>query len=189
MNVEAIISNITRRENEPICDMTMAMGICRPAKMDEIVERGTETGVSSFLFYYSDKSYAKMKDESSSVRKLPRLKRIAIAAAKQSKRSLIPKIIDFQTFSETIKLVSDYDFAVLAESRKLSKSIESVFVRNNDTKKVLLMVGPESGLSDDEFDAAVETGFVPVSLGPRRLRAETAGIIFPALVLNRLGDL
>jgi 16S rRNA (uracil1498-N3)-methyltransferase len=53
----------------------------------------------------------------------------------------------------------------------------------------LLLIGPESGLTDEEYNTAVEYGFKPVNLGVRRLRAETAGIILPALVLNRLGDL
>lgn len=187
--VKGIISNITRLENEPYVDITLAMGICRPAKLDEVVEKSTELGVSSFLFYFSEKSYLHNYDESSAGRKKARLKKIARAAAKQSLRSVIPEIQDFVMFKDVIRLSIDYDISLVAESKPGSKSVDETVSPSADTKKVLLLIGPESGLTDDEYDTAVEYGFKPVNLGIRRLRAETAGIIFPALVLNRLGDL
>jgi 16S rRNA (uracil1498-N3)-methyltransferase len=187
--VKAIISSVTRLENEPHVDLTLAMGVCRPARMDEVVEKGTEIGISSFLFYYSEKSYARFGDEKSTRNKTARLVRVARAAAKQSKRTLIPEIREFILFAELLPLARDYHLALIAENKPESKSVEETILPSPDIGKLLLMVGPESGLTDDEFDMAVSAGFKPVSLGGRRLRAETAGIIFPALVLNRLGDL
>ena len=187
--VKAIISNITRLENEPHIDLTLAMGVCRPGKMDDVVEKGTEIGVSSFLFYYSEKSYSRFGDEKSTRNKTSRLVRVARAAAKQSRRALIPEIREFVLLSELLTLARDYDLALVAEARPEAKTVDEAVMSSTDTKKTLLLVGPESGLTDDEFDAAVDAGFRPVTLGVRRLRAETAGIVFPALVLNRLGDM
>ena len=187
--VKGIISNVTRLENEPYIDITLAMGICRPGKMDEVVERSTELGVSSFLFFFSGKSYLREYDENSVKRKITRLKKIARAAAKQSLRSVIPEILDFVMFNDIIKLSIEYDMALVAESKPGSKAVDETISPSANTKKLLLLIGPESGLTDDEYDTAVEYGFRPVNLGIRRLRAETVGIIFPALVLNRLGDL
>ncbi len=165
------------------------MGICRPGKMDEVVEKSTELGVSSFLFYFSEKSYLHNYDENSVRRKIIRLKKIARAAAKQSLRSVIPEIRDFVMFKDVIRLSIDYDISLVAESKPGSKSVDETVSPSADTKKILLLIGPESGLTDEEYETAVEYGFSPINLGIRRLRAETAGIIFPALVLNRLGDL
>ncbi|UCC81305.1 MAG: 16S rRNA (uracil(1498)-N(3))-methyltransferase [Candidatus Zixiibacteriota bacterium] len=187
--VKGIISNVTRLEKEPYVDITLAMGICRPAKMDEVVEKSTELGVSSFLFYFSEKSYLHNYDENTAGRKITRLRKIARAAAKQSLRSVIPEIRDFVMFKDVIKLSIDYDIALVAESKSGSKSVDETLSPSADAKKILLLIGPESGLTDDEYETAVEYGFSPINLGIRRLRAETAGIIFPALVLNRLGDL
>ena len=187
--MKGIISNVTRLENEPYADITLAMGICRPAKMDEVVERGVELGVSSFLFYFSEKSYLQEYDENSVKRKISRLTRISRAASKQSLRSIVPEIRDFAMFNEVIKFSIDYDISLIAESKSGSDSIEKAVSPAPEIKKLLLLVGPESGLTDDEYNTAVEYGFKPVNLGIRRLRAETAGIILPALVLNRLGDL
>jgi 16S rRNA (uracil1498-N3)-methyltransferase len=187
--VTGLISNVTRLENEPFHHITLAMGICRPSKMDLIVEKGTEIGVSSFIFYYSEKSYLKIKGDSSSVRRISRLQKIVRAAAKQSKRSVIPSVMQFKTFAETLGVRGDYDRSLLADSSISSRTIEQAVRKSHDLKKLLLLIGPESGLTDDEISLAIDAGFSPVRLGPRRLRAETAGVIFPTLVLNYLGDL
>ncbi len=187
--VKGLISNVTRLENEPFHNITLAMGICRPSKMDFIVEKGTEIGVSSFIFYYSEKSYLKIKVDSSSVRRISRLKKIARAAAKQSKRSVIPPVAQFKTFAETLSIKGAFDRSLIAASNRLSRTIEQTIQKSHDLKRLLLMVGPESGFTDDEILSAIEAGFLPVRLGPRRLRAETAGVLFPTLVLNYLGDL
>jgi 16S rRNA (uracil1498-N3)-methyltransferase len=188
-SVTALISSVTRLENEPFCQITLAQGLCRPNKMDEIVEKGTETGVSSFIFFFSEKGYCSMPDGSSSARKVARLRRIARAAAKQCKRSLIPTIRELMTFSEVLSLKNEFDLALLATRGPSSKSVEYYFGDSAVFKKILLLVGPESGLSDDEINACLGRGLLPTSLGARRLRAETAAMIFPALVLNRLGEI
>lgn len=187
--VTGIISSTVRLENEPFHHICLAMGICRPAKMDYIVEKGTEIGVSSFLFYYSEKSYSKIKEDLSSVRKISRLRRLITAAVKQSGRSVIPSVGGFKTFTEILALAPDYDISLAATIHAESRPIERILPKSHELKKILLLVGPESGLSDDEIESARSAGFLPVSLGPRRLRAETAGIIFPSLVLDHLGDL
>lgn len=187
--VKGLIANVTRLENEPFHNITLAMGICRPARMDFIVEKGTEIGVSSFIFYYSEKSYLKIKGDSSSVRRISRLKKIVRAAVKQSKRSVIPSVSQFKTFAETLGIKGEFDLSLIAISNRSSRNMEQAVRKSHDLKKLLLLVGPESGFTDDEISLAIETGFLPVRLGPRRLRAETAGVLFPTLILNHLGDL
>ncbi len=187
--VRGLISNVTRLENEPFHNVTLAMGICRPSKMDFIVEKGTEIGVSSFIFYYSEKSYLKIKVDSSSVRRISRLKKIVGAAAKQSKRSVIPSVMQFKTFAETLGIKGEFDLSLIAILNKSSRTMEQAVQKSHDLKKLLLLVGPESGFTDDEISSAIDAGFSPVKLGPRRLRAETAGVLFPTLILNHLGDL
>ncbi|HBC47595.1 MAG TPA: hypothetical protein DEO84_05580 [candidate division Zixibacteria bacterium] len=187
-SVTGIIASTSRLENEPFYNVTLAQGICRPNKMDEIVEKGTEVGVSSFIFYYSDKGYSKQTEESSS-RKTSRLVRIARAAAKQSKRSIIPNIAEFVSFVDLLDQRKDYDLALVAHQDASSKPIEHYLEEITAIRKILLLVGPESGFSESEFEACLNAGFMPTGLGPRRLRTETAAMIFPALILHQLGDL
>jgi 16S rRNA (uracil1498-N3)-methyltransferase len=188
-SVTGIISSTTRLENEPFFNVTLAQGICRPQKMDEIVEKGTEIGISGFIFYYSDKGYSKQQEDSSSSNKISRLARVARAAVKQSKRSIIPAINDLVTFAQLLDMRKNYDLALVAHQSTESKPLDHYLEDTNAIRTIILLVGPESGLSETEFEACLRAGFLPTSLGPRRLRAETAALIFPALILNRLGDL
>ena len=183
-----IISS-TRRENEPYYEITLAQGICRQNKIDDIIDKGTELGVTSFIIYYSDKSYSKINDDKSAGAKLNRLNRIARAAAKQSKRSVIPTISIVLSFNDTLKFATEHDISLIAALHPESRMIKDYLHKSIDAKKILLLVGPESGLSDEEVESAVRSGFKPISLGPRRLRTETAGILFPALALSYLGDI
>jgi 16S rRNA (uracil1498-N3)-methyltransferase len=187
--VTGLISSTTRLENEPFYNITLAQGICRPNKMDDIVDKGTELGVSGFIFYYSDKGYTKQSEDSTDSRKESRLVRITRAAAKQSKRSIIPAIYKFITFPDLLELRADFDLSLVAHQSPDSMPIEHFLSEISAIRKILLLVGPESGLSESELNACLNAGFMPATLGPRRLRTETAGIIFPALILNRLGDL
>ena len=184
-DIVGIIAATTRLENEPFYQITLAQGLCRQGKMDEIVEKGTELGVSSFVFFYSEKGYA---DEAPN-RRLKRLDRVARAAAKQSKRSIIPSVSDPIPFTQMLRLRNQYDLSLAAVFHPQARPLETYLGEMSAIKRILLAVGPESGFSDIETAACIEYGFQPVSLGPRRLRTETAGIVFPALVLNRLGDL
>lgn len=188
-DIKGIISNVTRLENEPFHNICLAMGVCRPAKMDYIVEKCTEIGVSSFEFYYSEKSYSKIKEDLSSARKVSRLRRIITAAAKQSKRSILPSVGEFKTYSEIVAISDNFDLSLVAVCHDSAKPVEKAIDKSGNSKKILLLVGSESGFSNDEIETAMNAGFKMVGLGPRRLRAETAGIIFPTLVLNHLGDL
>lgn len=183
------ITSITRLDNEPFYQITLAHGICRPNKMDEIVEKGTELGINSFIFYYSDKGYAKMLENSSPERKISRLNRIIRAAVKQSKRTVIPQVGEFVSLHEILRRKNDYDLSLFAIQHENARTLDCYLDRSRDIKRILLLVGPESGYSEDEEAACLGSGILPVSLGPRRLRTETAGIIFPALVLSYLGDL
>jgi 16S rRNA (uracil1498-N3)-methyltransferase len=188
-DVTGLISATTRLENEPLFHVTLAQGICRPSKMDDIVEKGTELGVSSFIFYYSLKGYSKAGDDGSSLKKVSRLKKIARSAAKQSKRSLIPEIFDLIDFDDMLDYKKQYDLSLVAMINPDSRPVSFYLDHPSQLKKILLLVGPESGLSYDEEVTCLSTGFMPVTLGPRRLRTETAGMLLPALVLNHLGDI
>jgi 16S rRNA (uracil1498-N3)-methyltransferase len=184
-----MISSITRLENEPFAQITLAQGLCRPAKMDDIIERGTEIGVVSFCFYYSEKAYSRMMVEPGTARRIIRLERVARAAAKQSKRSLIPSVEPLAPYGDILKMRIEFDLALVAAIDPKARPLGDQLGGAANAKKILLLVGPESGLTDEETESAINAGFLPVSFGPRRLRTETAGIIFPALVLNYLGDL
>ena len=130
-----------------------------------------------------------MIEEPGTARKIIRLERVVKAAAKQCKRSLIPAVEPLMPFGDILRLRNEYDLALVGAINPKARPLADQIGGATNVKKFLLLVGPESGLTEDETMAAINAGFQPVSFGPRRLRTETAGIIFPALVLNLLGDL
>jgi 16S rRNA (uracil1498-N3)-methyltransferase len=107
---------------------------------------------------------------------------------KQSLRSKLPEIQNPVSFQELLTKVKDYHLALIACQTKGSKFLKEILEAKKRLKKVLLLIGPESGFTQEELDLSIKSGIIPVSLGPRRLRSETAGIVFSSLVLHELED-
>ncbi|MCP4582986.1 MAG: 16S rRNA (uracil(1498)-N(3))-methyltransferase [candidate division Zixibacteria bacterium] len=185
--VTAEIIKTTRLENEPLLKLSLAMGLCRPAKIDFIVEKGTEIGVSHFHFFSSEKTLADDYIDRSANKKIARWKKIATAAAKQSLRTIVPQIHPPVAFADILRLPIDYHLSLIADMTHQPSSLDNLFT--DQPREALILVGPEAGLSAKEIDKALDVGFKPIKLGPRRLRAETAAILFASLVMEKAGEI
>ena len=174
---------------EPIVHLTLAFGLAVGAKVDEIIEKGTELGVSRFVPLATEKSKVRLDDITKALRKSDRLTRVAIAAMKQCRRSRLPEICpptDIESFmtdmagsQTTAKLL----FHPHSDSRPLEQSLVA------GKQNIIVITGPESGFSDDEVGKAIAAGCTVVSLGKRVLRAENAAPVACALVLQMAGEL
>jgi 16S rRNA (uracil1498-N3)-methyltransferase len=173
----------TRMENEPTSKVCLACGICRGAKMDYVVEKGTELGVAEFRFFISKRTHGHGIGEA----KFERWNKLARSAAKQSMRTIIPKIHQIVHFEGILSNRNEYDLALIAEIG--ADSNLGIDGDENRGDSAILLVGPESGLSSEEMERARQAGFKPLGLGPRRLRAETAAVVFVSVVMARLGEL
>ena len=178
-----------RKENEPLTHLTLAQGLIKGVRMDFLVEKITEIGVSSIIPLITEKSVVKLEKDKKEIMRLNRWKKIAISGMKQSLRSRLPKIQIPILFQELLAKVKEYDLALIACQTKRSKSLKGVIDAKIRLKNVLLLVGSESGFTQEELDLALKTGVIPISLGPRRLRSETAGIVISSLLLYELEDL
>jgi len=187
--VQGRIISQTRKENEPFTELTLAQALIKGVRMDFLMEKVTEIGVSSIIPLITGKSLIKLEKGSKVMSRVNRWKRIAISGMKQSLRSKLPEILNPVSFQELLANVKDYDLTLIACQTKKSKSLKEIFEPKRRLKKVLLLVGPESGFTQEELDFSLKSGMIPVSLGPRRLRSETAGIVFSSMVLQELGDL
>jgi 16S rRNA (uracil1498-N3)-methyltransferase len=187
--VQGKIISQTRKENEPFTHLTLAQALIKGVRMDFLVEKVTEIGVSSIIPLITGKSLIKLEKDFKGVSRVNRWKRIAISGMKQALRSKLPEIQSPVLFRELLAKVKDYDLALIGCQAKGSKFLKEIIEGKKGVKKVLLLVGPESGFTQEELDLSFKSGIIPVSLGPRRLRSETAGIVFSSLVLHELGDL
>ncbi len=187
--VEGKILSRTRKENEPFTHLSLAQGLIKGVRMDLLVEKVTEIGVSSIIPLITERSLIKLEKGSKVISRVNRWKRIAISGMKQSLRSKLPEIQNPVSFNELLTKIKDYDLALIACQSRGSKSLKEILEGKKRLKEVLLLVGPESGFTQEELDSSLKSGIIPVSLGSRRLRSETAGQLFSALVLHELGDL
>jgi 16S rRNA (uracil1498-N3)-methyltransferase len=159
----------TRREvGEPDVHVTIGMGmLTKRDRFETFVEKAVELGAARIV------PLSTRHTEQTSVRS-DRLRRIMVAAVKQCRRSRLPALAEPQSLDEELS-------AAAAERRFLCHGGEEAAplgsaLAEADGEDVLLLVGPEGGFADEEVDRARSGGCVPVHLGARRLRAETAGI-------------
>ena len=170
-HAECGIVDTKLRVNEPKTDTTLAVSLLKnPARLDFLVEKATELGVRTIIPLVCERTIPKHEKHS-------RLEKIALAAMKQCGRSYHPRIFELTHF-ETLAVHSrDYSLRLIPhEKTEQSQFIGSVLQHHKRTQSVLLVIGPEGGFSEAELELASENRFVPISLGPRRLRSETAAI-------------
>ena len=169
----------TRAEtSEPKVKVTLAQSLPKGSKMELIIQKSVELGVNRIIPLLSERSVSKEA-------KLPRWEKIAREAAEQSKRGLVPEITQLKKIDDIFRSAKDFDLALIPWELETDKSLKSVLTTNK-SKNLLLLIGPEGGFSQDEVKRARESGFIPVSLGKRILRAETAAIATLAAVMYEL---
>ena len=165
--------------NESDIKIYLFQGLPKSQKMDLIVQKGTELGITEFIPTITHRVDVKLKGE---FKKLDRLNRIALEAAKQSKRSIVPRVIDLDLF------IVPYENAENFGVKTLINKIRSE-EKASDIKSVGIFVGPEGGIEEEEIEKLKEKGAHIVTLGKRILRTETAGFVATALIQYELSDL
>lgn len=176
------IHTLTQNLGEPAVHLTLAQAVPKGARFDWVVEKATEIGVSAFIPLLSEHSEVHPGSG-----KIERWRRLALAAMKQSCRSVWPEVNEPTSFFELCQTIKNFDLAILAHPTE--NDILKDLAGQTMPQKVLLMVGPEGGFTEEEIEAAQKSGCKLLSLGPRRLRAETAGLVAATKVLSVWGPL
>ena len=163
--------------NEMPVHVTVAAGLPKGDKLDLIVQKATELGMSGLIPFEAERSIVKW-DSKKSGKKIERLRKIAKEAAEQSHRSVIPEISEVTGLDGLVRLAESFDLLLIADEEaakdrsggSIAAHLENVY----HGQKVLAVFGPEGGISRKEAERFREAGFRPIELGPRILRAETA---------------
>ena len=127
-------------------------------------------------------------DRSKAGKKTERWQKIAEAAAKQSKRDVIPAVHGVMKLSQVLQ-EDNWDLLVIAYESENRISLKEVLQAHKNAKSIGVIIGPEGGLSNEEVKAAQEAGGIAVSLGRRILRTETAGLVAAAAILYETDNL
>ena len=174
--------------NESNLEIYLFQGMPKAAKMDLIVQKGVELGMTQFIPVITDRVDVKLKGD---FKKLDRLNKIALEASKQSKRSHIAKVSAPIEFEEALIKMEEMDLIVVPYENATGYGIRTMANEIGDKKftKVAIMIGPEGGFEEDEIQKLKDINAHIVTLGPRILRTETAGFTCASLLQYEFGDL
>lgn len=175
-------------KGEPDIEVVLYQGIPKSTKMDLIIQKCTEMGVKRIVPVFTVRTIVKLESEKDERKKVERWTKIAEEAAKQSGRGIVP-IIDMPvTFNEALNDAAKLDTSIIPYELEESLSIKKALVRDKVTS-IGFFVGPEGGFDSGEVHKAKDMGAVPVTLGSRILRTETAGIVVLASIMYEYDQL
>jgi 16S rRNA (uracil1498-N3)-methyltransferase len=190
LSIELSILEWMTSETELPIPVTVAQGLPKHDKLEMIVQKGTELGANEFLPFQASRSIVKW-DAKKSKKKTERLQKIIKEAAEQSHRNRMPVCKEPVTLKELISHSDAYTIKIVAyeeDAKQNETSNLAELMKNADVQKdrMLIVIGPEGGLSDDEIDLLQNAGFITCGLGPRILRTETAPLYLLSAVSYQL---
>ena len=171
--------------NELSTKITVAIPPLKNDKIEYLIQKLTELGVSNILLFNSERNIAKIKKDKVDS-KLNRWSKIVKEAAEQSKRNLIPDITYVDSLRDLIIFSEKYNHKVVAyEKESVNEdniNLKNLLHSNLNNKDVIAVFGSEGGLSENEINILTENNFDVIGLGKRILRAETAPLYFVSCV-------
>lgn len=171
--------------NELPIKITVAIPPLKNDKIEYLIQKITELGVSNIVLFNSERNIAKIKKDKVDS-KLNRWNKIIKEAAEQSKRNIIPDITYVDSLGDLIKFSENYDYKVVAyEKESVNEdniNLKKLLTSDLNNKDVIAVFGSEGGLSEQEIDSLIDGKFDVIGLGKRILRAETAPLYFVSCV-------
>lgn len=186
---EIVRARLTERldSKEPPVSLTLYMGYPKAEKLELIVQKLTELGANRVVPVVMARSVAR-PDAKDGAKKRERLERIALEAAKQCGRGRVPEIAAPMSWKQALADMAERSLMLVPWEEARGTTLGTVREARPGETNLGLLVGPEGGISAEEIEDAECAGAVPVTLGPRILRAETAAIASSAVVMALWGD-
>lgn len=180
----ADIANFEALTNESPLKVTIGQTLSRGERMDYAIQKSVEAGVYAIQPLFSERCEVKLND-SRIEKRLQHWQQVAISAAEQSGRGVVPKVYPPMPLKEWVSNCSDLlKFTLHHHSAKPLKNFSCPA-----DKQVSLLIGPEGGLTEDEVKTTQNHDFSPIALGPRVLRTETAPVIALGVLQHLWGDI
>jgi 16S rRNA (uracil1498-N3)-methyltransferase len=186
--VRARIADKWKLETEPPVRVALYQGLLKGQKFDWVLQKGTEIGVSVFVPLLAERCIVGSLDDVSDAR-IERWDRIIVEAAEQAGRASLPNLMPPTLFAHACDQTPANGLALIPHEGEKSRGLREALANAPRAKAINLFIGPEGGFTEDEIARAQSKGVIPVSLGPRILRAETAGLVAATAILYELGDL
>ncbi len=170
------------------CQITLFQGVPKQGKMEIIVQKTTELGITEIVPVFMDRTV--VNDNGKMTKKIERWQKVCEEAAKQSKRGVIPKVSGNIEFSKMVEQLEQFDVILFPyedeEKTTIKKYLKNLNKENKKVKNIAVVIGPEGGFSEKESRCLIEKNIQPVSLGKTTLRTETAGMVAISMIIYEL---
>ena len=187
-----IIANITSIQDtgtELSGRITLFQGLPKKDKMELIIQKAVELGVYEIIPVMTARCVVRLEDKKKEEKKLERWQAIAESAAKQSGRGYIPRILPVVSYKDAVLKASGLDTAVIpyenASGIQLTKDIIGSLQNGSS---IGILIGPEGGFEESEIELARKNKIIPITLGRRILRTETAGFALLSMMMLSLEE-
>lgn len=167
---------------EPVIEFTLCLGAIKPKRLEWAWDACIQLGISKLIPIHTDYGIDRIRSDGKFIE---RLEMVSVRAMKQSRRAVLPTVESPKLVHE-ILVAREYDHLVIADEKGLP-NLPNKLPRLGE--RVSLLVGPEGGFSAEERKAVADAGGIPISLGERRLRAETAAIVLSTIALRWTCDI
>lgn len=169
-------------DNELTTKVTIAQGLVRREKTEEVIRRLTELGCYAYIPVSMKRSIVKANPD-----KIERWNKIIKEASEQSQRNKLMIISEPLSFQNLLKITSQYDLCLYAHVSEDNNCLKTI-ISNNPYQNILVLVGPEGGYDETEIKALDNSGFKRITLGKRVLRTETAPLYIMSVLSYEFGE-
>lgn len=183
--VRAEVLSAAPAGGEPAVDLHLLLCLTQREKFEWMLQKCTELGVTRFTPVVSSRSLIQQPGEAE--RKYDRWQTILKEAAEQCGRGRVPQLLPTLRWQAALQTGGGADLRLAAWEGEKTRRLKECLAEK--PARVQLLIGPEGGFAAEEIQQAEKAGFIPVSLGPRILRMETAAVVAAAWVLYELGEI
>lgn len=168
-------------------EITLLQALPEKERMELVIQKTTELGVSSIIPFRSARSTS-LEERESRQPKSHKWGKIALKAAKQCRRADIPEILDYRSFDEALSFAKDAQLKIALWELEKETAYKCALRKKPKARSIAILSGPEGGFTGEEISDAKKAGFITATLGKRVLRTETASIMAVGLASYELED-
>jgi len=179
-----LLFDVFSSPTEPPIEIILLQALPEKERMEWIIQKATELGVSVIVPFKAQKSIS-LGEREAKQKKAHRWQEIAVKAVQQSRRARVPVVETYRSFQEALGFCQEEGLKLILWEKE-GECLKEIL---KPSKKVFAMVGPEGGFTEEEVALAREFGFIPIKLGQRILRTETAAVTLVGILQYELGDM
>lgn len=186
-SISILVGTISPSKRESELEITLAQSLLKGEKMDYLIQKATELGVKRIVPFISSRSIP-LLEKAKRLERHRRWKKIAVEASKQCGRGVIPEIDPPGDYHELLGSVPEGALKFILWEKE-GERLKGALKTAGRSSRIFFIVGPEGGFSREEVEEAKRSDFVPVTLGERILRAETASLCLLSILQYEWGDM